>query len=241
MKLNDILVFCDGAASGNPGPAGWGAILLLPDESIVELGGGSSHATNNQMELTAAIESLKKLLSTTGSITIATDSKYVISGATEWVSGWKKRDWKTSQGGDVINRPLWEELDELLHEPRFVRKVSWIYVAGHSGIPGNERTDEIAVLFSRGETPVLFKGRVSSYRFSEDELRNTSVRKTAPAKRSKLPALHYLSYVDGILQRHKTWPECEARVKGRVGAKFKKVTTPEEEGQILADWGVTFS
>lgn len=143
-----IIIYTDGAARGNPGKAGWGAIFLMGDK-VFEMGGRSDHATNNQMELTAPIEALKhaKQLSPTpgvGEIKIMSDSKYVILGITEWIFGWQKNNWRNAAKKPVMNQALWEELFELTQE----FKPSWEYVKGHNGDKWNDRADEIATSFA---------------------------------------------------------------------------------------------
>lgn len=137
-----VQAWCDGACSGNPGPGGWGAVLRA-GEHEKELSGGAAHTTNNRMELTAAIEVLRALKRPV-TITITTDSQYVIKGMTEWMPGWIKRGWVNSQKKPVENRDLWEELLEASRP----HKVRWAWVKGHSGDPMNERVDELARLES---------------------------------------------------------------------------------------------
>ena len=159
-KTEKVVIFTDGACSGNPGPGGWATILISPLGKVRELGGAEAHTTNNKMELTAALEALlslskvKKL--STREIQLYTDSKYVIQGITQWVHGWKKNGWKTADGKDVSNRELWEALHAVVLENQF--KVDWLYVPGHKGYPGNERCDEIAVAFSKGDSLQLYQG-----------------------------------------------------------------------------------
>jgi len=131
-------MYTDGACSGNPGPGGWGA-LLLTGSHRKELSGGESETTNNRMEMMAVIrgaEALKKGCS----VDIYTDSKYVMQGMTEWVEGWKKRGWKTAAKQPVKNVDLWQRLEKALDR----HEVNWNWVKGHSGVAGNERADELA-------------------------------------------------------------------------------------------------
>ncbi len=146
-------IYTDGAARGNPGKAGWGAILFL-GEKIVELGGRKDHATNNQMELTAPIEALKyvKKYKTGNEIEIVSDSKYVILGITEWIFNWQKNNWRNAAKKPVLNRELWEELYKLAEE----LKPKWTYVKGHNENKWNDRADEIATSFADG-VPVKLK------------------------------------------------------------------------------------
>ena len=135
--------YTDGACSGNPGVGGWGAVLLAEKNKKIikrkEISGGLVDTTNNQMELVAAIETLKALKKYT-EICIITDSNYVKKGITEWLPSWKKNNWKTSSKKDVKNRKLWEELDELVNR----NKVDWLWVKGHAGNIENERADFLA-------------------------------------------------------------------------------------------------
>jgi ribonuclease HI len=148
-------IFTDGSSRGNPGPGGWGAILLT-DKDVIELGGREDHTTNNRIELMAAIRALEKA---SGDITVHSDSKYVIQGITEWVSNWKRNGWKTAGRKSVVNQGLWEELDTLASS----LKVRWVHVEGHSGHPGNERCDEIATSFADGEDAHLYSGPKAKY------------------------------------------------------------------------------
>jgi len=100
MSAHATVVFTDGAAKGNPGPGGWGVVILTTDGQVLELGGGASPTTNNRMELTGAIQALTRLRETPGPLAVYTDSTYVINGIREWIWGWRKRGWKTASGGD---------------------------------------------------------------------------------------------------------------------------------------------
>ena len=135
--------YTDGACSGNPGVGGWGAVLLAEKNNKIikrkEISGGVVDTTNNQMELIAAIETLKALKKFT-EICIITDSNYVKKGITEWLPSWKKNNWKTSSKKEVKNRNLWEELEELVNK----NKVDWQWVKGHAGNIENERADFLA-------------------------------------------------------------------------------------------------
>ena len=143
-----IVAFTDGASKGNPGPGGWGVILATPDGHVTELGGGAAGTTNNRMELTGVIQALTHLRTLDFPVSLYTDSTYVIQGIREWIHGWKRRDWKTAAGADVLNRDLWEELWNLT-TARGPRGITWHYVRGHVGIPGNERVDVIADSFAQ--------------------------------------------------------------------------------------------
>lgn len=154
MKQNKIVIYTDGAARGNPGKAGWGVVFLSSGKVFFEMGGREKHATNNQMELTAAIEGLKylKKKKLSGDVEIFADSKYVILGITEWIFNWQKNNWRNAAKKPVLNRELWEELFELTQ----IFKPNWTYVKGHNGDKYNDRADLIATSFAEGE-PVALK------------------------------------------------------------------------------------
>ena len=136
--MNKVEIFTDGACKGNPGPGGWGAILRY-GKTEKEIYGASKNTTNNIMELTAVIESLKNLKKPCELI-ITTDSKYVKNGITEWIHNWKKNGWRTAAKKEVKNKELWIELDSLIQ----IHSISWDWVKGHSGHPENERADLLA-------------------------------------------------------------------------------------------------
>ncbi|MFA5791949.1 MAG: ribonuclease HI [Candidatus Paceibacterota bacterium] len=155
IKQDKVTIYTDGAAKGNPGPAGWGALFLV-NNKVIEIGGGSKHATNNIMELTASIEALKHIknkFTNIRHIEIVSDSKYVILGITEWIFNWERNGWRNAAKKPVLNRELWEELYELNNE----FKPKWTYVKGHNGNKYNERADVIATSFAEGEPVELRK------------------------------------------------------------------------------------
>jgi ribonuclease HI len=133
-----VLLFTDGACSGNPGPGGWGALLRYRDQEK-ELSGGEPETTNNRMELLAVINGLEALKRPVR-VRIVTDSQYVMKGMTEWLVGWKQRGWRTAGRQPVKNIDLWQRLEAALtpHE------IEWEWVRGHSGHPDNERVDQLA-------------------------------------------------------------------------------------------------
>ncbi|HCP81936.1 MAG TPA: ribonuclease HI [Octadecabacter sp.] len=140
--MADLYAYTDGACSGNPGPGGWGAVLIARDGDTVvkerELKGGEAHTTNNRMELLAAINALETL-SSASTLTVVTDSSYVKDGITKWIYGWKAKGWK-KKGGEIKNVDLWQRLDDA----RDRHDVTWEWVKGHAGHPENERADELA-------------------------------------------------------------------------------------------------
>lgn len=136
----DLVIYTDGACSGNPGPGGWGVLMQFGDIEKT-LKGGEIDTTNNRMELMAAIKALEAIKpGFKGKTTLWTDSTYVMKGITEWIHGWKSRGWKKSDKKPVINADLWKILDVLNAE----RDVTWKWVKGHAGVDGNERADELA-------------------------------------------------------------------------------------------------
>ena len=138
--MDKVEIFTDGACKGNPGVGGWGALMMAGDAQK-ELFGGELNTTNNRMELTAVIESLRALKCPC-EVVLHTDSQYVQKGISEWIHGWKARGWKTSTKEPVKNADLWQALDEA----QAVHKVDWRWVRGHNGHPGNERADQLANL-----------------------------------------------------------------------------------------------
>jgi len=137
----------DGACSGNPGPGGWGGLIIFDDNSELEIGGSEENTTNNRMELTAAIKTLEKLKTykLKENFKLRTDSKYVIEGYTKWIINWKRNGWKTSAGKSVQNLDLWQKIDQLR-----INGLIMEYVKGHSGDKQNDRVDKIATSYSKG-------------------------------------------------------------------------------------------
>ena len=241
-KASEILIYCDGACSGNPGPGGWGAIVGILQKQVVELGGYQPQTTNNQMELRGAIEAIRSVENQDGSIMMLTDSVYVIRGITQWAYGWQKRGWMTAEGKPVSNREYWEELVSVVAKRKRsfpANKINWIFVRGHTGIKGNERCDEIAVEFSHRKNPDLYQGPAAHYIFDLFKLPNLEpLPEMKGQKADKKVALSYLSLVGTVVMRHASWTDCERRVKGQSGAKFKKAMSTEDESQILQAWGL---
>ena len=133
-----VLIFTDGACSGNPGPGGWGAVMIS-GENRKEICGGEPGTTNNRMELMAAIQALEALKKPCR-VELHTDSTYVMKGISEWIHSWKRRGWRTADGKPVKNDDLWRRLDEA----RSRHDVKWHWVKGHAGHELNERADELA-------------------------------------------------------------------------------------------------
>jgi ribonuclease HI len=141
--MPDLFAYTDGACSGNPGPGGWGVLMVAREGGQVvkerELCGGEGHTTNNRMELLAAISALDALTKQTA-LTIITDSAYVKNGVTEWIHGWKRNGWRTAGKDPVKNVDLWQRLDAAQAR----HTVTWRWIKGHAGHAENERADALA-------------------------------------------------------------------------------------------------
>ena len=228
-----MIIFTDGAAKGNPGPGGWGAIIAS-DKDVRELGGGEAHTTNNRMELQAAFEALRIAREWKSTeTTVYADSSYVINGATLWGSAWKKRGWITKDKKPVLNRDIWEPFLDLVES--FGNSLTWQNVGGHVGVPGNERVDAIASGFALGTQPALYAGSRMLYRVNLTDVAGNAEMieaRSASRARARQKAYSYVSAVDGHIQVHATWAECEQRVRGKK-AKFKKALSPAEEAEII--------
>ncbi len=167
-KKNKIIIFTDGASKGNPGPGGYGAVIVLSEGKVQELGGREERTTNNRMELTGAVKALEEISEIKEDILIYTDSKYLIGGMTEWIFNWQKNDWKKRKilpngkiiESEVLNQDLWKKLLVLAKD----KKIEWHYVAGHSAVSGNERCDEIASSLAMNEEVRLYSGSLAGYK-----------------------------------------------------------------------------
>ena len=226
-----IIVFSDGSSLGNPGPGGFGSIVWFGNGDIFEIGGHEEKTTNNRMEMTAMIEALSFLLKKDikeSSIEVFTDSQYLINGITKWVFGWKNNGWMTKSKVPVLNKDLWQKLLVLVED----KDIEWNYVEGHAGIAGNERVDEIATSFANNQGTPLFNGKISDYPVDIKNLK-PAFAKNKNTKNKKVYS--YLSMVDGKIETHKTWQECENRVKGKKSL-FNKTFSKEEEENIIKEW-----
>lgn len=234
-----IYIYSDGACSGNPGPGGWAAVIILPEGQVRELGGGERPTTNNRMEMLAAIAALSAVKDRPEPVKLYTDSGLMINGIKGWIHGWRHNRWQTSAGHPVVNRDLWERLDALATARK--GRLVWNHVKGHSGHEINERCDAIAVAFSKNTKPALYDGPAvgCGYSLLEPGPEHMSGGANAPKKKrsSSKKGGFYLSYVDGRVERHVTWDQCKARVHGVPNVKFKKVSSPEEEQEVLKSWG----
>ncbi len=243
MKENTITIFTDGSSRGNPGPGGWGAVVIASDGKVTELGGREDHTTNNRMEIAAALGALAHIegRKMAGDIEINTDSAYLLQGITMWVHGWAKNGWKTKTGDDVLNQDLWRELYAIVFRLKQKHAVAWNKVGGHIGLLGNERADLIATNAADKAQQVLYVGPLSEYEklIGGSVFAGTSEEKIQTKKKKSKkagPAYSYVSSVDGTIRTHRTWSDCEARVKGKRGARFQKVFSKEEEASLINEW-----
>lgn len=241
---NNTIIFTDGASRGNPGPGGWGAVIVHDEDHVIEIGGHVDDTTNNRMELTAVIGGLmycNRINEWKDAATILTDSKYVRDGATKWVHGWVSGGWVTKNGTAVKNKELWKDLYDLTK----TFELQWKLLPGHSGVYGNKRADAIATGFADEEDIKLFDGSLQKYNDLYDiDLLDISVdeekieARKKKSSRSRKDAYSYLSLVDGDAKRHETWEETKRHVSGQSGAKYRKTISEEDEQAILEDWGV---
>ncbi|MFA6432583.1 MAG: ribonuclease HI [Candidatus Paceibacterota bacterium] len=233
---HQTIIFTDGSSRGNPGPGGWGTIIVDKNSgTIMELGSRETRTTNNQMELRAAVEGLKKAPKNS-SVIVYTDSSYLINGITKWVKGWKNNGWQTKTKKDVLNRDIWEELDSVAAG----LNIKWHQISGHVGVLGNERCDYIATSFADEQPIKLYKGRIDDY--SLPGILNISAdaekvsNKKSDSSHSRAAAYSYVSMVNRKIETHATWAECEQRVKGTKGARYKKATSAEMEAKIKQEF-----
>ncbi len=239
-QLPYVVIYTDGACSGNPGPGGWGSVVVREDLEVYELGGGENPTTNNRMEVSAALHALRSVAAVELPVHLYTDSTYLIRGITQWIWGWRRNGWKTAEGKEVVNRDLWEELSRVVSARSTGCKVEWKWVRGHTGHDGNERCDAIAVGFSQRRPLSLFRGEMKNYSYNVLDFPDTEAGlPEMKPKQEKKAAYSYLSYVDGVAVRHRDWPSCERRTKGRSGARFKKALSAADEGDILRSWGAS--
>jgi ribonuclease HI len=138
--MTEVVIYTDGACSGNPGPGGWGVVLRW-NGTEKELHGGDSQTTNNRMELMAAIQALESL-NRPSQVQLHTDSTYLLNGITKWIAAWQRNGWRTSARKPVKNEDLWRRLVEAMNG----HEVRWLWVKGHAGEEGNERADALARL-----------------------------------------------------------------------------------------------
>ncbi|MDD5050315.1 MAG: ribonuclease HI [Candidatus Pacebacteria bacterium] len=234
--MQSIIIFTDGASRGNPGPGGWGAVIV-ENGKVIELGGTDKKTTNNRMELSGALGALLSLgQNKNEKIMLYSDSSYLLNGITKWAKAWEANGWKTKTKEDVQNRDLWEKLLDAVDG----KNIEWKYLGGHVGIAGNERADEIATSFAGGVPTKLYSGALSGYGrniLNFDLDKSLAKEKSASRAHSNAKAYSYLSLIDGMLIKHSTWADCEKRVKGKK-AKFRKALSADDEQAIMKEWGV---
>jgi len=233
-----VIIYTDGSSRGNPGPGGWGAVCIFPNGKVVELGNREEMTTNNRMELSGVLFSLREIYfrdkkgDTT--VEIFADSEYVIKGITIWIYSWEKNGWKTKANEPVLNQDLWKELSQTLRLLKILREVSFKKVAGHAGVPENERVDTIATMYAGNEKVLLFTGAFDIYKKMIEGEAKEKPKKSA--KSSSQKAYSYVSLVAGKATVHKTWDECKKRVEGKKSVRFKKVFSKEEEEELIKSW-----
>jgi ribonuclease HI len=241
--MENFLIFTDGSSRGNPGPGGWGAVVVANDR-VVELGGGEDHTTNNRMEMQAVISAINflieyELLTQNFKCVVHTDSAYVVNGITKWVAGWKARGWLTLQEEQVLNRDLWEKMSYLLEDMPGDEKIEWRLLKGHVGVAGNERCDEIATAFADKKNIKLYDGPISGYSIDIRSVAHDADKSSARSeskKRSSQKAYSYISKVGGKIYVDKSWQECEKRVKGVAGVRYKKSLSKIDEENIIKEF-----
>lgn len=210
-------------------------MVISYKDRVVELGGYKALTTNNEMELKAIVEALKAV-EEGSSVAIYTDSKYAVEGAKGWIFGWLKNGWMTKANTEVANKALWQELLPLLKKV----EIEWHKVPGHVGIAGNERVDTIASDFASKGTFDLYNGPKSAYGIDIEDTsydESKAEERSDARKRQNLKAYSYVSAVDGVVMVHQSWAECEARVKGKKGTRFKKSLDAENEKEIIKEFG----
>jgi ribonuclease HI len=242
--MKTLTIYTDGASRGNPGPGGWGAVVLV-DGYAMELAGAAKKATNNQMELEAVISVLSDsgAKAHKGPVVVHSDSAYVINGLTSWMYGWEKKGWVTMAKTPVENKMMWQKALVLAKE--YGDRLTFTKVSGHAGDLYNERCDELAVAAALGKKETHFKGSQKDYDAFLKEIGTTKkveggkVKIKSKKKKDTGPAYAYVSTVGGKVYSDKTWAVCEARVKGKKGAKYKKVFSKAEETSLVQDYTLT--
>lgn len=244
MKSHSIIIYTDGSSLGNPGPGGYGCVIVFQDqELVVELGGYAEKTTNNKMELTAIVSALDYLkhqhVSQDAHIVIHTDSSYAINGITKWIFGWMKNNWITSTKTPVLNSEIWKQLVPLKN---YFMKLSFEHVRGHSGIWGNERCDMIATSFASKTKIDLFHGkfidydpRILSSKITSNIDSSISVSQKSKSSKNSGKAYSYVALVNGKIQTFKDWESCKAVVHGR-SSKYKKALSKAEEEVLIKEW-----
>ncbi|OGI61144.1 hypothetical protein A2645_01675 [Candidatus Nomurabacteria bacterium RIFCSPHIGHO2_01_FULL_39_9] len=242
-----IICYTDGSSRGNPGPGGFGAVFIIADR-VFELGGHKEHVTNNQMELAALIEALSFLVgehhTKNSEIIFYIDSAYVLGGVTGWMANWQKNNWQSKIKTAVKNKELWQEISRLLGVLKEKNEIRWNKVSSHTGIVLNERADIIATSFAQKLPIKLFQSNLIDYeKILPEPITSISekpilrkLKKISVSPRSHKKAYSYVSMVNGKIETHKTWPECEKRVRGKSKALFRKTLDAADEKSIIKEW-----
>jgi len=251
----EIIIYTDGAARGNPGPGGYGLVLIdMHADEIVEKGEGYEHTTNNAMELLAVLRTLEIIFFkkdrdrtyTQIPVHLYTDSRYVHQGITSWMHGWARNGWRKKDGEIIGNKELWQKVHTLAQDLADV-PITYVHVPGHAGIPGNERADTIATAYADIDDNFSpYRGSSSEYTDyalliqppREEELTVMRASKKEQKKKTTGRPLGYLSYVEGSVYFDTTWNECKERVHGKKGVSFRKVMTESDIRDLLNTWGV---
>lgn len=231
-----ITIYTDGASRGNPGPGGWSAIIFS-EMRVVEIAGKKNPATNNQMELEAVIQGLSYIYEEYGDdviIELHADSRYVLNGIESWIDGWVRKGWITMAKKPVENKTQWIRL--MKFRDIFGKKLILNKVDGHSGHLYNDRCDELAVSSALDKKLSLFDGSRKEYEVQLMSHKPKSPVKKTSSSSSKGAAYSYVSVVGGIVHADKDWATCEKRVKGKTGAKYKKVFSKEEETNLIQEY-----
>ncbi len=227
-----MYIYTDGAARGNPGPAGYGYVCIdTKHDTAIEGGGRFSFATNNQMELTAVLEALRLIGDTHETVALYTDSKYVIQGMKQWVHAWQRNGWQTSQKEPVLNSNLWKDIVKLAAG----KTIEWLYVPGHAGVPLNERVDTIATHYADQVHETLYNGSYTAYTYKHTDTVQSSIQEK---KKKTSSAGYYVVVKNREVTRYETWEACKRAVHGIKGVKYKKVENEIQEKAFLATIGM---
>lgn len=231
-------MYTDGSSLGNPGPGGYGCVIVFQSENkVIEFGGYDPKTTNNKMELTAILTTLQYLkknnVSSDTEIVIHTDSSYAINGITKWMFGWQKNNWITSTKTPVLNSEIWKQLVSLKSH---FKNISFVHVRGHAGVWGNERCDTIATSFAMHKKQDLFHGELAAYdqRILTPTISTTPSKNTVKKKTSE-KAYAYVAQVNGTVQIFKDWESCKAAVHGK-SSRYKKVFSQKEQDALIRSW-----
>lgn len=229
--MENTIIWTDGSSRGNPGRGGFGAVII-ENGFVKEFGGFEENTTNNRMEIKSAIAALEN--SKNSFISIYTDSSYLVSAMTSWIFSWQKNNWikkGSDKNEEVLNKDLFIKLLEVSKD----KKIQWIKVRGHAGVPLNERCDVIATSFADGKQTPLFSGKVSDYKISLD----FDVDKNLPIskeKKSNQKAYSYVSKIDGEIFVDKSWEDCKKRVSGVSNVRYKKSLNKDDEEKIIKEF-----